>query len=399
MIVSTPPQARTILAALTESGLLAKPAGYGRWRSPLTESAADQLDARWEEDWLLLDAPLYPDRTGKQPTAETLWRMLECNAHLPGSGKLALPPGSHAPHFRSEVPLDCGIDLTRRMRQFHAGLRKARLPHLTVETRPLPYLTVGTRPDVDWSALCREAGWSCTQRANGRLAIALDVPDSFSQAFLEAGADYPSLSVELATDVPPAPCCRHALAVLLLSLGAIIRMVRPATADREGTTALFWEAPLSESPSPTELANALSALSLACRLSEREVKVLQKDVIAEEYLSARGWSPDGQTPRAQSPVRSDPMTTATGSLAFQASDVSGQKTLKLKGVPADASVGEVIQSLLPRMRLPPHDVEGRPLTYQVHLEREGRHLHASETVGDALQEDDHIVLQPNIMAG
>ncbi len=84
---------------------------------------------------------------------------------------------------------------------------------------------------------------------------------------------------------------------------------------------------------------------------------------------------------------------------LQASDVSGQKLADVREVPLDATIGELIQGLLPEMNLPPNDVSGRPLTYHARLEREGRHLHATETVGEALSEDDHIVLQPNIDAG
>jgi hypothetical protein len=86
-------------------------------------------------------------------------------------------------------------------------------------------------------------------------------------------------------------------------------------------------------------------------------------------------------------------------MTLQASDVSGQKLVNLREVPADASVGELIQGLLGEMNLPETDVEGRPLTYHARLDREGRHLHASERVGDALQHGDRVVLQPNIDAG
>ncbi len=80
-------------------------------------------------------------------------------------------------------------------------------------------------------------------------------------------------------------------------------------------------------------------------------------------------------------------------------DVSGQKMFEATDVPADASVGEIVRGLLAQMQLPENDVGGRTLNYQAHLEREGRHLHASEIVGDALKEDDLIVLQPDIDAG
>ncbi len=86
-------------------------------------------------------------------------------------------------------------------------------------------------------------------------------------------------------------------------------------------------------------------------------------------------------------------------LGLQVSDVSGQKLANVSQVPQDATVGELIQGLLAQMELPQNDVGGRPLTYHARLEREGRHLHASERVGDALQTGDRVVLQPNIDAG
>jgi hypothetical protein len=86
-------------------------------------------------------------------------------------------------------------------------------------------------------------------------------------------------------------------------------------------------------------------------------------------------------------------------LAIQASDVSGQKVVKVAGIAPDATIGELVQGLVPKMELPTADAEGRPLSYHVRLEREGRHLHATEIVADVLEPEDRIVLQPNIMAG
>jgi hypothetical protein len=81
------------------------------------------------------------------------------------------------------------------------------------------------------------------------------------------------------------------------------------------------------------------------------------------------------------------------------SDVSGQKQASVENVRADATVGELVQSLLTQMNLPPNDPTDRPLTYHALLEREERHLHASERLGDVLESGDRIVLQPNIDAG
>lgn len=93
------------------------------------------------------------------------------------------------------------------------------------------------------------------------------------------------------------------------------------------------------------------------------------------------------------------VTTMGMGIKLKASDVSGQKMANVRDVPLDSTVGEMVQGILSQMNLPRNDSGGRPLNYHALLEREGRHLHASETVGDALQQDDRIVLQPNIDAG
>lgn len=81
------------------------------------------------------------------------------------------------------------------------------------------------------------------------------------------------------------------------------------------------------------------------------------------------------------------------------SDVSGQKVFRVPKAPPDATVGELVNSLLSQMNLPANDPNGQPLAYAARLEREGRHLNASETVGEALEAGDKIQLQPNIDAG
>jgi len=82
-----------------------------------------------------------------------------------------------------------------------------------------------------------------------------------------------------------------------------------------------------------------------------------------------------------------------------ASDISEQKQVEVHDVPSDAEVREVLDAIVRQMELPPNDVEGRPLLYQALLPREGRHLRGDEKIGDALQQGDRIVLQPNIEAG
>jgi hypothetical protein len=92
-------------------------------------------------------------------------------------------------------------------------------------------------------------------------------------------------------------------------------------------------------------------------------------------------------------------TTATATLDVLARDVSGQRKFRLTGVPTHASVGELVRGALARMGLGGRDQAGQELEYRARLEREGRQIHSSERVGDALKEGDEIVLTPRINAG
>lgn len=92
-------------------------------------------------------------------------------------------------------------------------------------------------------------------------------------------------------------------------------------------------------------------------------------------------------------------TVATMGIDLRISDVSGQKTVRAKGVPGQSTIGELVTGLLTKMGLAKNDVQGRPLNYRARLDREGRHLSGAELVGDALKDDDFLVLQPNIDAG
>jgi hypothetical protein len=89
----------------------------------------------------------------------------------------------------------------------------------------------------------------------------------------------------------------------------------------------------------------------------------------------------------------------TGIQLLDVTDVSGQKRLTVDELERDATIGELVERLLSEMDLSREDREGRAVTYHARLEREGRHLHASERAGDALRTGDRIVLQPNIDAG
>jgi hypothetical protein len=86
-------------------------------------------------------------------------------------------------------------------------------------------------------------------------------------------------------------------------------------------------------------------------------------------------------------------------IEVEVSDVSSQKRAKVRDVPSDSTVGELVRGLLAELRMPETDVEGRPLTYGVRRQRDGQHIHGSQLVAEALKTGDHILLQPSVEAG
>ncbi len=86
-------------------------------------------------------------------------------------------------------------------------------------------------------------------------------------------------------------------------------------------------------------------------------------------------------------------------LEIEATDVTGQKSYRVDHIPDEESVAELLIELQSKMGMSTNDVSGRPISYHALHEREGRHLHGTEKVRDALKTGDRIVLQPNIDAG
>lgn len=104
-----------------------------------------------------------------------------------------------------------------------------------------------------------------------------------------------------------------------------------------------------------------------------------------------GWTRTAAPAETTAPV--------TSGLALEVADVTGQKRVQFNHVPPDSTVKELIEDSVPRMNLPEKSAKGRPFVYHMRLEREGRHLHSSERLADAVQTGDRLVLQPNIEAG
>jgi hypothetical protein len=85
-------------------------------------------------------------------------------------------------------------------------------------------------------------------------------------------------------------------------------------------------------------------------------------------------------------------------VSLAARDLTGQQRYGVKA-PSDATVRELVGSLVKGMGLPTVDSGGAPQVFHAYLDREGRHLRADETVGEVLRDGDELVLHPDVQAG
>jgi len=284
-----------------------EPAGPGRWELGLAGGqGAICATVAMEQDWLLFNvAPGDPDRQPR-PSTERLGELLQANARLPGGVKFALDAVPPRVLLAAEIPLHEQVDVDGQVSDVRAGLRQGVIEftrqqgHDTAE--PKPPKTAPADENLQAEAppqhehalvdLCREAGWPCTERAGGHVAVTLDAGRAFTQAIVEpAGQASYRAWVELGANPSPSDTTSHAVNWLLLLACRVVRMARAvAVPAADGRVAYGWEVVLGRSPAAGELHDAFSALSVACRLTRREIHALQEESVAQKYLAARGWS-------------------------------------------------------------------------------------------------------------
>lgn len=246
------------------------------------------------DDWFVLDVA-QPDGSDTDAVpAGHLWNLLCRNAELGGGAKFVLSSRRRRPFLRAEVPLERNVDPAGAVRLACAGCLDAarrswggsptaapRIPDVLEE----PAGAGGTDP----RALCREAGWEFSERASGRLSVVLDVPGEGYRGLLSPRGGGLAVTVVVAACEVGEEVVRESLGFLLLSAGGFVRMARGA-AD-EGRGEARFEVVFEVFPGVAELRHALSALSVASRISGREARALESKEIAEEFWALRGWSP------------------------------------------------------------------------------------------------------------
>jgi len=91
------------------------------------------------------------------------------------------------------------------------------------------------------------------------------------------------------------------------------------------------------------------------------------------------------------------MAMAEATMSLVVEDFTGQVRHKASGIPRDATLGELIDSVANRLRLPANDSQGRPVTYAARAR--GVSLNESDRIGDVLEENEVVTLTQNVTAG
>ncbi len=274
-------------------------AGHNRWKFELCGAVSLTVTAWLAQPWLRLRAPLA--RSTKRLAPDLLERLVAQNGELGGGAKFTLADDPPRLYVSAEIPLtedraDLGAGVTR----ICEGLRQAAERFAALQ-RPSDAgpdgapTAAGEEPrgalDGDRLALCEETGWPLAHRTGDHVAIELDVPGAFCQALVQPkGEEGLHLRVDLATVPSACAAGRHAASAMLLHASHLVRMARAASRTAEGATAYRWEISLDRGAGVREVQNALSALSIACRLTAREIQVFEQDEsMARRYLVLRGW--------------------------------------------------------------------------------------------------------------
>ncbi len=267
------------------------------WRFKLgLHPHAAEIDARVDDGWVLLDMPLESAPTSYATLAEA-------NARLSGGVKFAFVPDDERVHARAELPLLVDVDLAERLFEAGRGFEQASaLAHgghecagsheradgascVGADSNAPEPAAVAAEGELD--RLCEEAGWAFNRRSGGCIAVELEGTEGFFQAMLERRADGAvALSIAIEDCHPIDGACAEAAAIFLLRFSGWLRMARGVGALTGERAAPRFEVVFPLEPSPSELSEALAALSVAIRFGARELHALARSArVARSYLA------------------------------------------------------------------------------------------------------------------
>jgi len=271
-----------------------KATGPGRWDFTLSNGTQLRAVAAVSDGWMVLDAALPSRGKGPRRRLAGLADMMDWNARFDGA-KFVLPPGSPAVHLRAEADLEDDGAVEQRIADsceaFVGDYRRYRHRNRkgAEAKRPRRLRTAdgeAPRPEL----LCEQTDWPWEGRPDGTAVVGLEAPGAFQAVVSAEVGGGIAARVDLAVLRKPTPASCRAAAVLLMTLGAVVRSVRGVWRREAQRVAAGLEVVFAASPTPAQLARAFCGMSLACRLCGAEAGALADREVASEYLVAQGLS-------------------------------------------------------------------------------------------------------------
>lgn len=263
----------------------------GRWTAHFRNCGAPPLMAQLTDGLLVLSGAVSP------ANSRSRWDLVKVNEALPGLVKFCLAPDGEL-SLRAEIPIEEETDLRRRLAQVGRGFAAALRPRRNEHRVAVPPEAVA--PDLP--KLVEASGWPCSSRRGDSCAVPLETRHAGQTALITAPAGAVQVCTELTSWDTLSANCREAVAVLLLTANARLRLARSIiTEDELGGAAqleVLYEAPVCAA----ELRAALEALTMGADLCAPAAESLQHEAAAQLFLALRG-GPRGREDNQQTTER------------------------------------------------------------------------------------------------
>jgi hypothetical protein len=288
--------------ALRAGSLEAERVESRAWRVTLLNGTPLSARARYSETgWLELVAE-QPDgmRLGG---CSSPWGLLQLNARFPGCAHLASTPRGEL-RLQGEIYAGGDDDDAPEPRESEPALerRVASLCEDVCAAHREAHAFDSLRPDTPilephgvtetLTRLCAEAGWAAQPRAaTGGASVAFDAGAAGFTFEAHLTLDRDSrlhAAAVLSTSSVGTPATRDAIGQLLLIAASTVRGVKGVALGPDAKQVAGLAAAVERfAVTPRALDRALAALAIACAQAGREVRALQDEAIAVDYLRLR----------------------------------------------------------------------------------------------------------------
>ena len=92
------------------------------------------------------------------------------------------------------------------------------------------------------------------------------------------------------------------------------------------------------------------------------------------------------------------MVALSETMTLEVEDFTAQGRLRADGIPRNATVDDLIESMRGEMQLPDQDAQGRPIQYGA-LTEGGDLLNATDRLGEVLEDEEVVTLTKSVTAG